>query len=54
MSNCVGMNSGVGNKTGERAVSWLPFYHDLGLVGFMLGCMTSQTTVDYISPVDFA
>ncbi|MAI06648.1 MAG: hypothetical protein CBC47_05970 [Alphaproteobacteria bacterium TMED87] len=54
MSNCVGMNSGVGNKIGERAVSWLPFYHDLGLVGFMLGCMTSQTSVDYISPIDFA
>ena len=54
MSNCIGMNAGVENKSGERAVSWLPFYHDLGLVGFMLGCLTSQTTVDYISPEDFA
>ncbi|MEQ9112347.1 MAG: fatty acyl-AMP ligase [Rhodospirillaceae bacterium] len=54
MVNCAAMNVAVGNAPGERAVSWLPFYHDMGLVGFMLGCLTAQTTVDYLPTEDFA
>ena len=54
MANCVGMQKGVMNGKGVRAASWLPFYHDLGLVGFMMGCLSAQTTVDYLSPEDFA
>lgn len=54
MVNCAAMNEAVGNAPGERAVSWLPFYHDMGLVGFMLGCLTAQTTVDYLPTEDFA
>lgn len=54
MVNCAAMNEAVGNAPGERGVSWLPFYHDMGLVGFMLGCLTAQTTVDYLPTEDFA
>jgi fatty-acyl-CoA synthase len=54
MINCAAMNVAVGNAPGERAVSWLPFYHDMGLVGFMIGCLTAQTTVDYLPTEDFA
>lgn len=54
MVNCAAMNVAVDNAPGERAVSWLPFYHDMGLVGFMLGCLTAQTTVDYLPTEDFA
>jgi fatty-acyl-CoA synthase len=37
----------------DRCVSWLPFYHDMGLVGFVLGPIASQLSVDYFSPQDF-
>ena len=55
MANCHGMNKyGVRNQAGERAASWLPFFHDMGLVGFMLGAATSQSSVDYLATEDFA
>ncbi|WP_458096259.1 fatty acyl-AMP ligase [Roseomonas sp. WA12] len=38
----------------DRAVSWLPFYHDMGLVGFLLAPLAGQVTVDLLSPQEFA
>lgn len=38
----------------DRAVSWLPLYHDMGLVGFLLAPLASQVTVDFLSPQEFA
>lgn len=37
----------------DRCTSWLPLYHDMGLIGFMIAPMMSQMTVDYIDPQDF-
>ena len=55
MANCHGMNKyGVRNGPGDRGMSWLPFFHDMGLVGFMLGAATSQSSMDYLSTEDFA
>ena len=55
MANCHAMNKyGVQNTPQERAMSWLPFFHDMGLVGFMLGAVTSQSSVDYLATEDFA
>jgi fatty-acyl-CoA synthase len=54
MKNCAAMNAAVENLAGERAVSWLPFFHDMGLVGFMLAVLTSQTSTDYLATEDFA
>lgn len=39
---------------GDRATSWLPLYHDMGLVGFCITPMLSQVTVDYMSASAFA
>jgi len=44
----------IGIGTNDRAFSWLPFYHDMGLVGFSIAPLFAQTSVDYISPNTFA
>lgn len=41
-------------ETGDRCVSWLPLYHDMGLVGFFLTPMTCQLTIDLLPTRDFA
>lgn len=37
----------------DRGVSWLPFYHDMGLVGNLLLPIANQLSVTYISTSDF-
>ena len=55
MANARGIGKhGLAIGEGDRAVSWLPFYHDMGLVGFFLLPMACQSTVDILSPRDFA
>jgi fatty-acyl-CoA synthase len=41
-------------RSGDRCASWLPFYHDMGLVGFMLTPILNQMSVDYLATRDFA
>ena len=38
----------------DRVVSWLPWYHDMGLVGCMLSPLANQISVDYLKTEDFA
>jgi len=45
---------GLAIHYGDRCTSWLPFFHDMGLVGFMLAPLVSQTSVDYLATEDFA
>jgi fatty-acyl-CoA synthase len=55
MANARGIGKhGLAIGEGDRAASWLPFYHDMGLVGFFLLPMACQSTVDILSPRDFA
>jgi len=37
----------------DRAVSWLPLYHDMGLIGFLLSPIASQMTVDLLPTAAF-
>jgi len=41
-------------RPGDRSMSWLPFFHDMGLVGLVLAPMAAQISVDYLSTRDFA
>ena len=55
LSNLSGIiKDGLKVRSGDRCVSWLPFYHDMGLVGFVLGPVASQLSVDYLTTRDFA
>jgi fatty-acyl-CoA synthase len=38
----------------DRCVSWLPWYHDMGLVGCFLSPLSLQMSVDYLKTEDFA
>jgi fatty-acyl-CoA synthase len=38
----------------DRAFSWLPFYHDMGLVGFCIAPMMGQVSTDYLPTTAFA
>ncbi len=55
MANCNGMGEhGVKLTDEDRCVSWLPFYHDMGLVGCLMTPLTCQVSVDYLATEDFA
>jgi fatty-acyl-CoA synthase len=41
------------NET-DRLASWLPFFHDMGLVAFIIMPVTVQRTVDFLGTHDFA
>jgi fatty-acyl-CoA synthase len=54
MSNLASIiRHGVKVRPGDRSMSWLPFYHDMGLVGLVLSSMASQLSVDYLKTRDF-
>jgi fatty-acyl-CoA synthase len=53
-ANARGIREGMTWREGDRAVSWLPLYHDMGLVGFFVAPLYSQVGIDLMSTRDFA
>jgi fatty-acyl-CoA synthase len=45
---------GLGLAREDRFISWLPYYHDMGLIGFILLPLIGQSSVDYLAPQTFA
>ena len=56
MANLAGIAGpgGLDIVPGDRSASWLPLYHDMGLIGFLMQPLSVQQSVDYITPRDFA
>jgi len=55
MANLQGIiQHGLQMTAEDRFLSWLPFYHDMGLVGFVLVPMAAQISVDYLDTREFA
>jgi len=54
LSNLAAHSIGMNVQTGDRCVSWLPWYHDMGLVGCLLSPVANQVSTDYLKTEDFA
>jgi fatty-acyl-CoA synthase len=48
------LQHGLKMRPDDRAFSWLPLYHDMGLVGFCIAPMMGQVSTDYLSTTAFA
>ena len=47
------MVDGLGAGPDDRGVSWLPLYHDMGLIGFVMSPLVTRSPVTFISTLDF-
>ena len=54
LNNLSAHSHGMEVQTSDRCVSWLPWYHDMGLVGCFLSVVANQVSTDYMKTEDFA
>jgi fatty-acyl-CoA synthase len=54
LNNLAGHGEGMHIDGDDRCVSWLPWYHDMGLVGCFLSPIANQMSADYLRTEDFA
>jgi len=54
LHNLYGHASSMDLGTNDRVASWLPWYHDMGLVGCFLSLIANQVSVDYLKTEHFA
>ncbi|GGB18370.1 acyl-CoA synthetase [Sphingomonas metalli] len=54
LNNLAAHSHGMAIQGSDRCVSWLPWYHDMGLVGCFLSPVANQVSTDYLKTEDFA
>ena len=54
LHNLYGHATAMDIGTNDRVVSWLPWYHYMGLVGCFLSLIANQVSVDYLKTEHFA
>ena len=54
LNNLAAHSHGMQLVDSDRCVSWLPWYHDMGLVGCFLSPIANQVSTDYLKTEDFA
>ncbi len=55
LANCAAIIGALHLESGrDRGVSWLPLYHDMGLVGFVLAPLVARCPVSFLSTLRFA
>ncbi len=54
LNNLSAHSHGMELQDSDRCVSWLPWYHDMGLVGCFLSVVANQVSTDYMKTEDFA
>ncbi len=54
LNNLAGHSHGMEVIDSDRCISWLPWYHDMGLVGCFLSVIANQMSADYLRTEDFA
>ncbi|MEY4269891.1 MAG: hypothetical protein RLZZ58_1107 [Pseudomonadota bacterium] len=54
LNNLSAHSHGMDVADTDRCISWLPWYHDMGLVGCLLGLVANQVSADYLKTEDFA
>jgi len=54
LNNLAAHSHGMELVDGDRCISWLPWYHDMGLVGCFLSPVANQVSTDYMKTEDFA
>ncbi len=54
LNNLAAHGHGMRLEADDRCISWLPWYHDMGLVGCFLSPVANQVSTDYLKTEDFA
>ena len=54
LNNLAAHSHGMSVTETDRCISWLPWYHDMGLVGCFLSPVANQVSTDYLKTEDFA